>query len=162
MVRGQCKVFEWMENMIGKHNRCNTTHYIAYCKSSCRPIMSKYSKHNHWKPSKKRSVSQQQVTAQLKACTTHQHTQNKENITPLAITTSSVLVTRLEQEKKCKITYQTRYRKAMPWKNKNPYQKTPVKFQWCTSICNWGVLASADNSNCFCHCRAWVEVLVRM
>ncbi|KAG1862191.1 hypothetical protein F4604DRAFT_1786393 [Suillus subluteus] len=47
-----------MENVIGKHNRRDATRYIVYCKSSRRLIMSKYSKHNRWKPSKKRSVSQ--------------------------------------------------------------------------------------------------------
>lgn len=78
-----------------------------------RPVMSRYSKYNCWKPSKKRSIAQLQVTALMKFWTTYQHGQNKENIAPLATTSSSpsvILNTELERERKCKNAYQSCYR----------------------------------------------------
>ncbi|KAG2147715.1 uncharacterized protein EDB93DRAFT_1250429 [Suillus bovinus] len=75
--------------------------------------MSKCSKYNHCKPSKKRSAAQMQVTALMKSHTTYQHAQNKENIAPLATTSSSASTisnTQLEREKKRKNTSQSRYR----------------------------------------------------
>ncbi|KAG2134400.1 uncharacterized protein EDB93DRAFT_1092757 [Suillus bovinus] len=75
--------------------------------------MSKCFKYNCWKPSKKRSAAQMQVTALMKSHTTYQHAQNKENIAPLATTSSSASAisnTQLEREKKHKNTYQSHYR----------------------------------------------------
>ncbi|KAG2141308.1 hypothetical protein DEU56DRAFT_755013 [Suillus clintonianus] len=75
--------------------------------------MSKFSKYNRWKPLKKRPAAQMQVTALMKSHTTYQHAQNKENIAPLATTSSpasAISNTRLEREKKRKNTYQSRYR----------------------------------------------------